>query len=126
MNIYDFIKDLKLRKIVKQKHMKYIDNIAIYIRDLKVYKVVIFANPLMWKKASKSGMKHMINIIYNGFNKDTLKLNLESDTNQDYNHGYWLLMYDPSTANCSIYEGEISVDEQFKNISNIRRTRNVE
>lgn len=50
MNIHDFVKQLRLSKVYTTKQTVVIDNLYIYINNMKVYKVVVAINPDMKKK----------------------------------------------------------------------------
>ena len=45
VNIHEFVKDLRSAKVFTTKQCLVIENLYIYFRDLKVYKVIIAVNP---------------------------------------------------------------------------------
>ena len=53
IDIFDFIKQLQLKKLFTISQYRFIENIFFYINDLVVYKFVISVNPKMLKKAKK-------------------------------------------------------------------------
>ena len=71
--INDFVKDLKIKKLFTSKQCLVIENLYIYIKDLKVYKVVISVNPLMIKKAKKLGLNSQY--IITDFDDIPIKIN---------------------------------------------------
>ena len=56
IDIFDFIKQLQLKKLFTISQYRFIENIFFYINDLVVYKFVISVNPKMLKKEKKFGL----------------------------------------------------------------------
>ena len=56
ISVHEFVKDLKTAKLFTAKQCLVIENLYIYFKDMKVYKVIIAVNPSMLKKAKKLGL----------------------------------------------------------------------
>ena len=104
MHIHDFVKQLKLMKVFTTKQSVVIDNIFIYIEDLKVYKVVLQVNPSMMKKARRLGVNSEYKTTY--FDNCNMKLRFDEDTKHILDKGKYIAIYNIGTTNCSIYPGE--------------------
>ena len=52
IDIFDFIKQLQLKKLFTISQYRFIENIFFYINDLVVYKFVISVNPITMKRAN--------------------------------------------------------------------------
>lgn len=117
MNIHDFVKDLKTKKkLFKQKQVPYIDYFSIYIKNLTVYKVAMFVNPLTFKNQGKRcGLKDLIVIWDKGFN-EKLKIDLDG-----VDKGKYLIIYDPKTLESSVYTGE---DDEIASVKDLGVRRN--
>ena len=113
MLIHDFIKQLKLLKVFTTKQSVVIDNIFIYIEDLKVYKVVLQVNPSMMKKARRLGIKTEYQTTY--FDNCNIKLRFDEDTKHILNKGKYIAIYNVGTTNCSIYPGEENITDAVNN-----------
>ena len=100
IDIFDFIKQLQLKKLFTISQYRFIENIFFYINDLVVYKFVISVNPKMLKKAKKFGL----NIIHtNDFEHVKIKPFLK---NINQGKGAYILMYNPNINEITITEGE--------------------
>ena len=113
MLIHDFIKQLKLLKVFTTKQSVVIDNIFIYIENLKVYKVVLQVNPSMMKKARRLGIKTEYQTTY--FDNCNIKLRFDEDTKHILNKGKYIAIYNVGTTNCSIYPGEENITDAVNN-----------
>lgn len=80
MNIHEFVKNLKLSHVYTQKQTTVIDNLYIYIKDLKVYKVTVVVNPDMKKKAKRLGLNR--DYITTFF--DDIPISIEGEYRQKY------------------------------------------
>ena len=119
VDLHQFVKDLKLNRMVTQKQCTVIDNLFIYFNDLKVYKVVIQANPLMMKKAKKLGIDREYVTIF----MDDIPIKVDTtysalaDKELHVEHGKYIAIYNPNTADCGIYHGEESEEDQLRNLT---------
>ena len=113
MLIHDFVKQLKLMKVFTSKQSVVIDNIFIYLEDLKVYKVVLQINPSMMKKARRLGLKNQYQTTY--FDNCNIKLRFEEDNKNILDKGKYIAIYNIGTTNCSIYPGEESITDAVNN-----------
>ena len=102
--IHDFVKQLRLMKVFTSKQSVVIDNIFIYIEDLKVYKVVLQVNPLMMKKARRLGIKSEYQTTY--FDVCPITLRFAEDTTHALDKGKYIAIYNVGTTSCSVYPGE--------------------
>ena len=73
IDIFDFIKQLQLKKLFTISQYRFIENIFFYINDLVVYKFVISVNPKMLKKAKKFGLNQPYIIHTNDFEHVKIK-----------------------------------------------------
>ena len=104
MNIHDFVKDLKLTRVFTQKQCTVIENLYIYIEDLKVYKVVIVVHPDMLKKARRLGLD--TNEGYKTIFLDSqTELNIKSLL-PGVEKGKYIAIYNPNNSECSLFTGE--------------------
>ena len=121
IDIFDFIKQLQLKKLFTISQYRFIENIFFYINDLVVYKFVISVNPKMLKKAKKFGLNQPYIIHTNDFEHVKIKPFLknssfeaspglchETFTKQNINQGKgaYILMYNPNINEITITEGE--------------------
>ena len=111
VDLHQFVKDLKLSRKVTQKQCTMIDNIFIYFNDLKVYKVVVQANPLMMKKAKKLGIEKEYTTIF----MDDIAIKVDKELHVD--KGKYIAIYNPNTADCGIYHGEESEEDQIRSLT---------
>ena len=97
LNIYEFIKELRLSHFIDSKQLRFIENIGFYIIDLVVYKIVVAVNPLTLKKSSKYNLPQQFNIHNDDFEHVKIK-----EPFKDTSKGKYILMYD-------LYKNEINV-----------------
>lgn len=117
MNIHDFIKQLRLSKVYTSKQTTVIDNLYIYINNMKVYKVVIAVNPNMRKKARRLGLQGDYITTY----FDDVPITIEGeyiDKTKPINikEGKYIVIYNPNSGNATVYPGEETEQEQLKNL----------
>ena len=103
IDIFDFIKQLQLKKLFTISQYRFIENIFFYINDLVVYKFVISVNPKMLKKAKKFGLNQPYIIHTNDFEHVKIKPPLN---NINRGKGAYILMYNPNINEITITEGE--------------------
>ena len=103
IDIFDFIKQLQLKKLFTISQYRFIENIFFYINDLVVYKFVISVNPKMLKKAKKFGLNQPYIIHTNDFEHVKIKPFLQ---NINQGKGAYILMYNPNINEITITEGE--------------------
>ena len=118
IDIFDFIKQLQLKKLFTISQYRFIENIFFYINDLVVYKFVISVNPKMLKKAKKFGLNQPYIIHTNDFEHVKIKPplnNSSSEASEDetfakqninQGKGAYILMYNPNINEITITEGE--------------------
>ena len=116
VDLHTFVKDLKITKKVSQKQCKVVDNLFIYFNDLKVYKVAVQVNPAMLKKAAKLGLYSEYTIIY--FDDIPIKIDLLKQDPKgkklNADKGRYIAIYNPNTADCTVYHGEEDESDQVK------------
>ena len=113
MTVHEFIKHLKMTKIVTAKQSIVIDNVFIYLDNLKVYKAVLQINPSMMKKAKRLN----INSEYITIDFDTptqTKLRFDEDTKHELDNGRYIAIYDIHRITCNVYPGEESEETRMK------------
>lgn len=114
IDIFDFIKQLQLKKLFTISQYRFIENIFFYINDLVVYKFVISVNPKMLKKAKKFGLNQPYIIHTNDFEHVKIKPPLNNSSfdetfakqNINQGKGAYILMYNPNINEITITEGE--------------------
>ena len=112
IDIFDFIKQLQLKKLFTISQYRFIENIFFYINDLVVYKFVISVNPKMLKKAKKIGLNQPYIIHTNDFEHVKIKPSrlfeprTKSLNNSSMSQGPYILMYNPNINEITITEGE--------------------
>ena len=109
INLHDFVKDLKIKKMFTSKQAIVIENLYIYFEDLKVYKVIIAVHPSMMKKAKKLGFSEPYTTVF----LDDVKIKLDEI---DVSTGKYICIYNLNTQDCAIYHGEESEEEQRRKI----------
>lgn len=117
VSLHDFVKDLKNAKAFTTKQCLVIENLYIYFRDMKVYKVIIAVNPLMLKKAKKLGLNNRYTTIY----FDDIPLSIPDLTNSS---AAYIALYNPNDGTFSVFNGEETEEEQQAKILAQKRSRN--
>lgn len=110
INLHDFVKDLRLSKVFTTKQCIVIENLLIYFKDLKIYKVIISINPNQLKKAKKLGISSQYKTII----FDDIPIKITDVKNVD--KGNYIAIYNLNTLECSIYPGEESEEKQIQRI----------
>ncbi len=103
--LHEFVNDLKTAKVFTSKQCLVIENLYIYFRDLKVYKVIVAVNPLMLKKAKKLGLNSQYITTY----FDDIKISIP---NLSVSSGSYIALYNVNNRTCSVFNGEVSEEEQ--------------
>ena len=117
VSIHEFVKDLKSSKAFTAKQCLVIENLYIYFRDLKVYKVIIAVNPSMLKKAKKLGLNGQYTTIY----FDDVPINIP---NLNVSSGSYIALYNPNDGTCSVFNGEETEEEQRAKLEAKKDSRN--
>ena len=99
MDIYDYIKELKLKKVFTIKQLPYIEYINFYIEDLVIYKFIIVTNTTTIKKAKKLGLKSLYDI-----HRD-INIKIKPPL-KNTSKGRFILMYNPNINDITIVDGE--------------------
>ncbi len=105
VNIHEFVNDLKTAKLFTAKQCLVIENLYIYFRDLKVYKVIIAVYPSMLKKAKKLGLNSQYITTF----FDDIKITIP---NLRVSSGSYIALYNVNDRTCSVFNGEESEEEQ--------------
>ena len=87
LDIYDFIKELRLSHFIDSKQLRFIENIGFYINDLVVYKIVVAVNPKTLKKSSKYNLPQQYNVHH-------IKPVKIKEPFKNTSKGKYILMYD--------------------------------
>lgn len=109
VDIHTFVRDLKLAKCFTQKQTIVIENLFIYFNDLKVYKVVVYTNPDMRKKAKKLGFGN----VYKTIIMDDIPIYVKE---YKCDKGKFIAVYNPNSGECTICTGEESEEEQIQKL----------
>ena len=118
MNLHEYVKNIKLAGVFNQKQCTVIENIYIYFKDLRVYKVIVAVKPEMMKKAKRLGLYNQYTITPIGQTKSCFKhceypiIVKEFDVAK----GSYIAVYNPNTSECTIYDGEKDEKEQIKGL----------
>jgi len=99
MNIYTLLTKLRNDKVFTIKQLAYIENIYIYISNLKVYKLVLSIYPKEIKKAKKLGLNSQYIIINKSFGKINEPL-------KNTSKGNYILIYSPNSQDITVWNGE--------------------
>lgn len=110
VNIDIFIKDLKTSKVFTAKQCVVIESIYIYFTNLKVYKVIVAVNPSMLKKAKKLGLSSQYTTTF----FDDILISIPNI--QNIEKGNFIMLYNPNTNQYEIFPGEVSEEEQMRNL----------
>ena len=105
VSLHEFVKDLKNAKVFTAKQCLVIENLYIYFRDSKVYKVVIAVNPLMLKKAKKLGLNGPYITTY----FDDIPISVPDLKNSSASY---IALYNVNDGTCSVFNGEETEEEQ--------------
>ena len=119
ISVHEFVKDLKTAKLFTAKQCLVIENLYIYFRDMKVYKVIIAVNPSMLKKAKKLGLNSPYITTFFDDVKITIP-NLKPDGRGSVSHvssGSYIALYNVNDQTCSVFKGEESEEEQISKLA---------
>ena len=117
ISIHEFVKDLKTAKLFTAKQCLVIENLYIYFKDMKVYKVIIAVNPSMLKKAKKLGL----NSPYITTFFDDIKISVP---NLNVSTGSYIALYNVNDQTCSVFSGEESEEEQMAKLAAKKKLKN--
>ena len=98
-DIYDFIKELKLNKVITIKQIPFIENVFFYIDDLVIYKYVIAVRPSMFKRAQRFGLNKLYDI------HDNVNVKIKEPL-ANTSQGRYILLWNPGSNDIVIAEGE--------------------
>ena len=109
VDIHTFVSNLKQARCFTQKQCVVIENLFIYFNDLKVYKVIVYTNPDMNKKAKKLGFGS----VYKTIIMDDIPIYIKE---YKCSKGKFIAIYNPNTTECTICTGEESEEEQIEKL----------
>ena len=117
ISVHEFVKDLKTAKLFTAKQCLVIENLYIYFRDMKVYKVIIAVNPSMLKKAKKLGLNSQyITTFFDDIKISVPTLNVSS--------GSYIALYNVNDQTYSVFSGEESEEEQMAKLAAKKNGKN--
>ena len=117
ISVYEFVKDLKTAKLFTAKQCLVIENLYIYFKDMKVYKVIIAVNPSMLKKAKKLGLNSQyITTFFDDIKISVPNLNVSS--------GSYIALYNVNDQTYSVFSGEESEEEQMAKLAAKKNGKN--
>lgn len=104
VSIWNYMHELRIKGVYKNKQRKFLSHIAIYVHDLRVYKVIVFPNT-----ARKNGHRYGVNGIAihtksNNPRKITFPQLLKEVDNSD--KGNMIFIYDCAKDDVNVYSGE--------------------
>ena len=117
ISINEFVKDLKTAKLFTAKQCLVIENLYIYFKDMKVYKVIIAVNPSMLKKAKKLGL----NSPYITTFFDDVPINIPD---LKISSGSYIALYNVNDQTYSVFSGEESEEEQMAKLAAKKKLKN--
>ena len=117
ISVHEFVKDLKTAKLFTAKQCLVIENLYIYFKDMKVYKVIIAVNPSMLKKAKKLGL----NSPYITTFFDDVPINIPD---LKISSGSYIALYNVNDQTCSVFKGEESEEEQISKLAAKKKLKN--
>ena len=105
ISVWDYIRELRMKGVYKNKQRKFLSHIAIYVHDLEVYKVAVFANT-----ARKNGKRYGVTDAVVLHTKANNKHNITFPTLKkeiDYtDKGNMIFIYDLLKDDVLAYTGE--------------------
>ena len=117
ISVHEFVKDLKTAKLFTAKQCLVIENLYIYFKDMKVYKVIIAVNPSMLKKAKKLGLNSQyITTFFDDIKISVPTLNVSS--------GSYIALYNVNDQTYSVFSGEESEEEQMAKLAAKKNGKN--
>ena len=110
IGIWDYVKELKKCHVFTNKQIKFLSHICIYVHELNVYKVIVFADTNK-KNGKRYGVNEMITI--HDKNKNPKNISFPKLKNELIGSevGNKIFMYCPRTEVMNCFEGESSVDD---------------
>ena len=117
ISVHEFVKDLKTAKLFTAKQCLVIENLYIYFKDMKVYKVIIAVNPSMLKKAKKLGL----NSPYITTFFDDVPINIPD---LKISSGSYIALYNVNDQTYSVFSGEESEEEQMAKLAAKKKLKN--
>ena len=117
ISVHEFVNDLKTAKLFTAKQCLVIENLYIYFRDMKVYKVIIAVNPSMLKKAKKLGLNSQyITTFFDDIKISIPTLNISS--------GSYIALYNVNDQTYNVFSGEESEEEQMAKLAAKKNCKN--
>ena len=117
ISLHEFVRDLKTAKLFTAKQCLVIENLYIYFKDMKVYKVIIAVNPSMLKKAKKLGLNSQyITTFFDDIKISIPTLNISS--------GSYIALYNVNDQTYSVFSGEESEEEQMAKLAGKKNGKN--
>ena len=117
ISLHEFVRDLKTAKLFTAKQCLVIENLYIYFKDMKVYKVIIAVNPSMLKKAKKLGLNSQyITTFFDDIKISIPTLNISS--------GSYIALYNVNDQTYSVFSGEESEEEQMAKLAAKKNCKN--
>ena len=117
ISVHEFVKDLKTAKLFTAKQCLVIENLYIYFRDMKVYKVIIAVNPSMLKKAKKLGLNSQYITTF----FDDVPINIPD---LKISSGSYIALYNVNDQTYSVFSGEESEEEQMAKLAAKKNGKN--
>jgi len=99
-DIYTFIDSLWEKGIYTLKQLGFLENIYIYMDDLRIYKIVLAAYPKELRKALKRGITSQYTIFEGDYGKI-------AEPVPGTKHGKYMIQYSPASRKATLYEGEV-------------------
>ena len=111
VTMQEYLKLCREKRLYKSNQTPFIENIGFYIKDSKVYKIIIQAYRETLNKSKKVGINSWFTIITENLPQNTIispkdmKLN-DKNIPCDISKGFYVLYYSLKTREFKIYSGE--------------------
>ena len=104
--IWEYLFELRQKGVYKPKQRRVLTQIAVYMNELKVYKVAIFADERKKNKWSKYNVKDLCKTYTPNNNDKNINFPLLKNELKGSEQGYKMFIYNFDKDDVNCYEGE--------------------
>lgn len=104
-SVWDYLLELRQKKVYTNKQKKFLSHIAIYTNNLQVYKVIVFADPSK-KNGKRYGVNQMITIHTPEHNDKNISFPLLKNELAGSEDGLKLFIHNFRMDDMNVYKGE--------------------
>ena len=105
-SVWEYLHELRLKKVYKPKQRPVLIQIVIYVNELKVYKVAVFADERKKHKWNKYNVKNSCEIYTPEFNDKNINFPLLKNELKGSDEGYKMFIYNFFNDDITCFEGE--------------------